>query len=252
MAGTAVTAVRAMLPLGPVRLAWAGLKQRRFPLRAGLVLGLIFLGVIVPWTVRNYKVHGKQVLIATNGGSTFYGGNNGRVATEPKQFGHWISTTELPDRDKIEATPDEVSHDQMEWGLGWQWLKENPHYWPHLVVCKVARLCFWLPDLDPANKFVRAACYGPFLLLFLAGMWTCLRKRDFWTPAWIAVHGAMFATVLTAVIFWGAPRFRDANAPLLMLYAAVGVGLLGAFWKGRKEGMKKSSRFCPEETPQYV
>jgi Dolichyl-phosphate-mannose-protein mannosyltransferase len=235
-----------LLPLLLLVLAWAGLKQRRFPLAAGLVLGVSFLAAIVPWTVRNYGVHGKPVLIATNGGSTFYGGNNGRVATEPRNFGHWISTTELPDRDKIDATPDELAHDQMEWHLGWQWLKENPGYWPRLVVFKVARLCFWLPDLEPAGKVVRAVCYLPFLVLFLAGMGACLRRREYWTPAWLVVHGTMLATVLTALIFWGAPRFRDANAPLLMLYAAVGARVLWGFWKRREqaagpEGGQKSN-----------
>jgi hypothetical protein len=72
---------------------------------AGLVLAVTFLAVVLPWTARNYQVHGKPVLIATNGGSTFYGGNNARVVTEWREFGHWISTTELPGRDKIEARP---------------------------------------------------------------------------------------------------------------------------------------------------
>ena len=29
------------------------------------------------------------------------------------------------------------------------------------------------------------------------------------------------AKALTALIFWGSPRFRDANAPLLVAYAAL-------------------------------
>jgi peptidoglycan/LPS O-acetylase OafA/YrhL len=113
----------------------------------------------------------------------------------------------------------------MEWQLGWQWLKDNPQSWPLLVVCKVARLCVWLPDLDPAPKWLRATLYLPFLLLFIPGMLACLWRRDCWTPPWLAVHGTLLATVLTAIVFWGSPRFRDANAPLLMLYAAIGAGL---------------------------
>jgi heme A synthase len=36
-------------------------------------------------------------------------------------------------------------------------------------------------------------------------------------------HGIIAATIITALIFWGSPRFRDANLPLLMAYAAVGL-----------------------------
>jgi 4-amino-4-deoxy-L-arabinose transferase-like glycosyltransferase len=228
-----------LLPLLLLVLAWAGLRQRRIPLTASVVLGVTFLAVIVPWTARNYRAHGKPVLIATNGGSTFYGGNNPRVAAEPRQFGHWISTTELPGRDQVEAAPDEVGHDQVEWRLGWQWLKENPAYWPRLVLFKVARLCFWLPDLEPANKYVRAACFGPFLLLFLPGVWTTLRRHDYRTAGWLVVHLTMLATVLTAVIFWGCPRFRDANAPLLMLYAAVRARVLAGWWSVSHASQKR-------------
>jgi hypothetical protein len=42
----------------------------------------------------------------------------------------------------------------------------------------------------------------------------------------MVVHGAVLATLITGLIFWGSPRFRDANLPFLMLYAAVGLTLL--------------------------
>ena len=41
---------------------------------ASTVLLLSFLVIIVPWTVRNYNVHGRFVLISTNGGINMYQG----------------------------------------------------------------------------------------------------------------------------------------------------------------------------------
>src|SRR5262249_60480337 len=70
-------------------LRWRGLL-------AGVVLGLTTAAVVVPWTYRNYHVHHRFVPVATNGGSTFYGGNNDRVVNERRLFGSWVSTTELP------------------------------------------------------------------------------------------------------------------------------------------------------------
>jgi len=213
------------LLLWPILLGVLALTNSRQRLLHGLVFTLAFFACIAPWTLRNQRVHGRFVLIATNGGSTFYGGNNERVAHEPRQLGNWISTTELPHRDWIDAAPTEVAHDQMEWKLGLDWLREHPRSVPLLYVCKVARLCLWLPDFDGGSRWyfwVRILGYAPFLVLMMVGIWTCTQQRACWRPAWLVVHGTMLATLATALIFWGSPRFRDANLSFLMIYAAVG------------------------------
>ena len=45
--------------------------------------------------------------------------------------------------------------------------------------------------------------------------------RQFGVPQTLLGNTALAATALTAVLFWGSPRFRDANAPLLMVYAGL-------------------------------
>jgi 4-amino-4-deoxy-L-arabinose transferase-like glycosyltransferase len=200
-------------------------RRRRGAVLPAVLFTAAFVAVIAPWTVRNQRVYGRFVLIATNGGSTFYGGNNGRVVSEWRQFGNWISTTELPYRDRIEAAPDEVAHDKMEWHLGVEWLREKKGHVPLLVVLKTARLCLWLPDFDGGSRFflaVRALGYLPFLALMVAGGVVCLRDRTCRGTPWLLLHGTFLATLATAWIFWGSPRFRDANAGILMIYAALG------------------------------
>jgi 4-amino-4-deoxy-L-arabinose transferase-like glycosyltransferase len=198
-----------------VNLRWRGLL-------AGAVLGMATAVVVVPWTYRNQRVHDRFVAVATNGGSTFYGGNNDTVVSEWRQFGSWISTTDLPGRAEIEAAPDEVSHDKVEWDLGVRWIRENPGKAALLLPLKILRLILWLPDFDGGKRsyyLVRAAGWLPFLLLIAAGLW---RGRGALNgPGWWILHAAVLATALTAMIFWGSPRFRDANAPLLMAYAAL-------------------------------
>jgi hypothetical protein len=217
------------LPILAGVLAVGGRRQRRAVALQTLVFTASFAVCTVPWTVRNYRVHGRFVLVATNGGSTFYGGNNGRVVREVRLFGNWVSTTELPFRDRIEATPDEASHDKMEWRLGLDWLREHAGCVPLLVVLKTARLCLWLPDFDGGCGLffaVRVAGYAPFLVLLACGAWACLRDRSCRGTPWLALHGTLLATLLTAWIFWGSPRFRDANVGILMIYAALGARLL--------------------------
>jgi hypothetical protein len=187
-----------------------------------------FLGVIAPWTLRNYHVHGQFVLVAANGGGTFYGGNNDRVVNEPRHFGYWLSTTELPHRDLIDSMPDEVAHDKMEWKLGIDWVRENPGKFIFASAFKVARLLLGLPDFDGGRslyRVLRMVGYWPFMVLFLFGGVVCWQRR-LWSPEWLVIHASILATLLTAVIFWGSPRFRDVNAPFLMVYAALGFELL--------------------------
>jgi hypothetical protein len=42
----------------------------------------------------------------------------------------------------------------------------------------------------------------------------------------MTIHATLAATLVTTIIFWGSPRFRDANVGLLMIYAAVGFHML--------------------------
>jgi 4-amino-4-deoxy-L-arabinose transferase-like glycosyltransferase len=213
-----------LVPLLPAVLLYAGWRRGQLRPLPALALPAAALLVVLPWTLRNYRVHGRAVLVATNGGSTFYGGNNDRVAGEWRLLGSWLATTELPGRERIEAQPDEVAHDQEEWRLGRRWLGEHPGSVPHLLAGKLARLVLWLPDTDaggPLTYALRAAGYLPFLVLVLLGAGRGLRRGGLGAPAWLAVHATLLATVLTALVFWGSPRFRDVNAPLLLLYAAL-------------------------------
>lgn len=212
-------------PILLVVLVLAPKEPRRSRLLPILVFTVAFFTCIIPWTLRNQSVHGRFVLVATNGGSTFYGGNNERVAHEFRLFGNWVSTTELPNRDWIDAAPTELEHDKREWQLGLNWVRKHLGTIPLISVFKVARLCFWLPDFDGGPRvylLIRFLGYTPFLFLILLGLGSWIRRREFWNWNWLIAHGVMLATLVTALIFWGSPRFRDANMPFLMIYAALG------------------------------
>ena len=190
------------------------------------IFATLFLAVLAPWIARNHRVHGRLVFIATNGGSTFYGGNNSRVLSEPKYWGYWISTTELPSRDLIDAAPDEVSHDKVEWKLGIEWVCENWMWMPLLCVLKLGRLWIWPPDFDAGFRLLRFVTWLPYWLLLSLGGISTMRRQE---VEWLIVHATILATVIAAVVFWGAPRFRDANIAFLMLYCVVGMQVIHNF-----------------------
>lgn len=234
-----------LLPLLLLPLRAAARRQGRGWLVPATAYAVAFIAVIVPWTLRNQAVHGRFVLVATNGGSTFYGGNNDRVVTVRRDYGHWISTTELPHRDQINAAPDEVSHDKVEWRLGFEWLRDNAAKIPLLAAFKLMRLWLWPPDFDVEGyRVLRMAVYVPFLLLFALGMWRCVRRAEYRTAPWWVLHLNIVATLITALVFWGSPRFRDVNVPFLMIYATLGLEAVT-----RRGGRPASAEAPPGTTP---
>ncbi len=110
----------------------------------------------------------------------------------------------------------------MEWQLGKQWVLSHLTSMPRLELYKLARL-FWLPDFGPAKRWLRVAGYVPFLLLLLLAVWRCLWRKSAWTSPWQVLHASTLVVLATALIFQGEPRYRDANLPVLMIYAALGL-----------------------------
>lgn len=218
-----------------------------------LTVPLLALCALAPtsvWTARNYRVHHAFVLVSTNGGSTFYGGNNDTVLRVPQFMGAWVATTHLPGRAQIEAAPNEYLHDQVEWQLGKQWVRSHLAMMPVLIAMKLVR--FVLPEIDSENKkfvLLSVVTYLPFLPLWILGFRE-LREKERLSPGWFLVHAAVATTLITAVVFWGSPRFRDAVAPLLMLYAACGVERVVSQHLSRSSAVV--SRNIPQNVPAEI
>ena len=215
-----------LLPILLGVLAWNDARRKRFRPSSYLLFTIAFLGVILPWTVRNHEVHGEWILVATNGGTTFWGGNNDLVLNERKHYGYWVPSTQLPDRGKIDAASNEVERDDIEWQLGKDWVREHWTSMPLLELYKFARL-WWLPEFGPGRRWLRIISYVPFLLLIFVFALRCAWRKTCWTPSWQVLHAGTLALIATALIFCGEPRYRDAHMPVLMIYAALGVMPLG-------------------------
>jgi 4-amino-4-deoxy-L-arabinose transferase-like glycosyltransferase len=216
-----------LVPMFGVILLWNMWKRKRFRFGQAVMFVIVPLAVVAPWTIRNYQVFHQFVLIANNGGSTFYQGNNDVVLSKPYYLGAWISTTDLPYRYLIDAEPDEVSHDREEGHLGMLWVKAHLKWMPLLCTYKLVRL--WLPDIATGNKtslLLQWVFATPFLILMLIGLCWCLSRRRYWTLEWVLIHGIIAATIVVTLAFFGSPRYRDANIPVLMIYAAFGIQVL--------------------------
>jgi 4-amino-4-deoxy-L-arabinose transferase-like glycosyltransferase len=215
-----------LLPFVVALLIWRHCRHLHGALLPVVALTIAWGGVMLPWVVRNYHVHNKWVLVTTNGGSTFYGANNDVVLRNPHYLGSWVTTVELPHRDWIVAAADEVTHDKREQRLGEEWVRGHLLQMPLLEFYKMARL--WLPDTLSGNKLYRvlnATGYLPVFVLMLFGIAECTRK-PYRTVSWAAVHSLIVMTVVSALVYYGSDRFRDASTPALAIYAALGFTVL--------------------------
>jgi len=217
--GNAVMMVILLVP-------WSVWQFRRTPrlVVRGLAISFLALVMLVPWTIRNYRILHSFVPFETGGGDVVLGSYNRVVATDPRYYGYWVyPTSELPEyRDQITAPNDEVIRDHVEMRLAMQWLRDHPEKWWYLVESRFRRS--WTPFLQPRSPMLYRvgllAAWGPILTLFILGFFPSaiyfLRTNH---PGWI-LHLGVFHFVLTALVFWGASRFRYPVEGLCIILAS--------------------------------
>lgn len=215
--GVAVLVRPAMLFFLPLAGVWTARHGRT---AAGVVLIACSLATIAPWTVRNFRVHQRFVLVASEGGVTFWTGNHrlaigeGDLAANPA-----IKREEIAFR----AARSGLSSEQLEplyYRDALDYIARHPLWWLGLL----ARKAFYtvVPfgpsyTLHSTTYFVvSVASYLLLLPLAVRGWW--LRKRDR-SPEGLFVLAA--SSVLAGLVFFPQERFRiPVIDPALIVCAA--------------------------------
>jgi hypothetical protein len=241
--GNAVMMVALIVP-------WSVWQFRRTPrlVVRGLAISLVALVMLVPWTIRNYEIFHSFIPFETGGGDVLLGSYNRIVASDPSEYGYWIyPTSELPEyRDQITAPNDEVIRDHVETQLAMQWARNHPETWWYLAESRFRRS--WTPFLQPRSPMLyRVAMlmsWGPILVLFALGFFPSaiyfVRTNN---PGWI-LHLGVLHFVLTALVFWGASRFRYPVEGLCILLASATL-----VWLCEKIG-RRFPRRAPQGPPK--
>lgn len=189
----------------PLAVAWLALR-RRTVLAVALVVAAG--AVVAPWTARNYRVHDRFVLVASEGGVTFWTGNHplaigeGDLAANPG-----IKRAELAFRAaRPGLTAEELEPHYYRDALGY--IAEHPGWWLGLV----ARKAFYtVVPIGPSYtlhsaRYVAATLvsYGAVLVLGVIGVGFVWRSRR--RPTALLLLAA--SAVLTSLIFFPQERFR--------------------------------------------
>jgi 4-amino-4-deoxy-L-arabinose transferase-like glycosyltransferase len=222
LTGAAVLVRPAMLFFIPLAGLWL-LRQRR--VAAIVAFGLGTVVVVAPWTIRNYSHYGRLVLVASEGGVTFWTGNHpnahgeGDLAANPD-----LKREAIALRAKYPA----LSEEEMEpiyYREALDWIKAHPLDWILLEARKVFYLVVPIgPSYtvhSPRYYLASMISYGVVLVLAVAGFMRLGRDRGRTPGLWLLAGSA----VLVCLVFFPQERFRT---PVIDPTLAV---LAGAVWR---------------------
>ena len=200
----------------PLLLFWFILRSKETGLRAWLAPALLFviatIAVLIPWTLRNYIVHGEWIFVSTQGGYTFNGANN------PYAFGGHVPNYPPP----IEGLS-EVELDREYYRRGLDWIRSSPGDFVRLLPKKFVRL--WSPvqvnTYEGEDFLPYAGLLKAIYLLYLAlAIYGATRLGPNWTRSMILLF-AIAVFTLAGLVYYGGTRYALPTAPFLVILAAV-------------------------------
>ncbi|HEY3375712.1 MAG TPA: glycosyltransferase family 39 protein [Candidatus Aquicultor sp.] len=141
MLGLAALTRPAILLFPVVFLIWLIIKRTRFSQAIGysMLMGVLMLAVILPWTVRNSVALGQPVLISSNGGTVFWMSNSSGAAKYGSGGRYY------PPHNPIEQTKGEIARSDLGYRLTIAAIKANPRQFVDTISLKYRRF-FRAPD----------------------------------------------------------------------------------------------------------
>lgn len=184
-----------------------GARKVRFA-NVAVVLLCAFM-VTLPWTIRNYRIHHRFVLITTNGGITFWDGHNEYVGSGfQSSYYRGGLFPNVPSRWEFK---NEVEWDRKGYAEGFKFIVKNPLLDLKHDLHKL--LMFW----SPYNHIIHKLTYFPVLILGLIGIYLTRREARRLLPFYIFT----FYLMSLSVVYQGIPRYRIPVMIFLLIMAAV-------------------------------
>lgn len=189
-------------------------------IRAVFLVFFFAILVFVPWSLRNYSVHGGFVLFGTNGGYTFWQANNPLTEKYLKMRN---------DTDRLSAETDwgskglsslsERERDKWFYTEGRRFIRENPDAFMRLAALKFKSMWSWTiypVELNRTKGLVYTTTYVPVLFTALLGIAMSLGR---WKDTSLLLMLFLSFTV-TYMVFYGKTVYRSPLDPFLMVFSA--------------------------------
>ena len=189
------------------------------------IIAVIFAFIVLtvlPWTIRNYLVHGQFVLVGTNGGYTFWQANNQftekyikmRSDLDPIAFNEDINW-----REKGLHELSEVEQDKWFYREGMRFIYNHPFDFIRLSGLKFLSLWSWYLYPSSESKLKNAIytlTYGPLLVLAIAGIMLTYNR---WKQTSLLLFLFLSFTILY-MVFYGKTIYRSPLDPFLFIFSA--------------------------------
>jgi hypothetical protein len=220
LTGIAALVRPVMLLFVPLAVAWLAIR-RQAGLAAAFAIACVL--VLAPWTVRNLRTYDRFVLIASEGGVTFWTGNHplavgeGDLAANPA-----LKAAELAFRKAHPGLPAEAL-EPLYYRDALGWMTANPLAWLRLELRKVFYLVVPTgPSYALHSARYRLATTAPYLILLPFAIAGAFRRG---TRAPVALYLLAGSAVVMCLVFFPQERFRIPTIdPTLIVAAAALAG----------------------------
>jgi 4-amino-4-deoxy-L-arabinose transferase-like glycosyltransferase len=231
-----------LLVLGPfilwvVILGWKKILSWKAVARSALIVTLLTLAFVAPWTIRNYVVSHAFIPVATGEGTVLIGAFNNEVVSNPLVYGKWVNpnTANLALGQRYHTADWQGPRVQLAREAAFEhaaqgWIQSHISNLPFLFSYHFLRMWSAIPDevYFPGGRwsqfFQSMANVFPVLIypLFAFGLLVTWKR-------WRELLFLYFMIVLVAVqciVFYGSARLSSPFQPMLLILAAGGVWVL--------------------------
>lgn len=243
-----------IMGLIPFILIWMLLssKNRKKNLMKFMVIILIMMAVISPWTVRNYNVHHEFVPVSLNGGYCFWLGNN------PDATGMACSALENKTRayTTLNMTAhNEVERDRLFYKKGFEFIKENPI---NVLCLDLEKFAYFLgiPNKFFANYFenrfinpipkwlfiiLAPLTVLPYIILLPFAIFGIVFYQKWDRKAYLLILLIFYYTLMHSLIL-AEVRYHLQIMPFLIIFATYGACSINRVQSEIRSGYPKTKR----------
>lgn len=203
------------LPLAGLWLLWrqaaaAGLKA---PLVSATLAGIIFVLILTPWTLRNYRVFHKFIPVRSNFGEEL------RLGNADDAVGIWrnyVHPSQYPIQLRLYAQMGETAFIEMRKREALDFIRAHPAKF--VTLCLRRFIYYWF-DTPMTNWSGDLRLYRNVLFFFTSvvafgGLWLVLRIRH---PAGFLFASLLFAGPLLYYLTFPHPRYRHPIEPVILV-----------------------------------
>lgn len=199
----------------PVGMTWKAHLPRI--IKGAVLMGLIIIALIAPWTILNYRNFHQFVLLNTNAGYAFF------FANHPIYGTHFIDI--LPNETYLSLVPDSLRQlNEPTMGdalmkLSVQQILADPLRYVLLSLSRFETyFMFWpAPDSGLISNLTRVGSFGVALPFMLFGVWRSLKQWRRWSLIYLFV--LVYAGI--HLLSWALVRYRLPIDALALIFASV-------------------------------